>query len=113
MSAKRYLPAASSVARAIPDILARHGLTPVIQRYVLTETARGAAWLFIVLDVSPPERFVEAYAASDVMQDLSTALNGLPVVFNHLNGLCYAVLLSPSPDLKKAIPVPPPLWVVG
>jgi len=113
MSAKRYLPAASSVARAIPGILARNGLRPVIRRYVLTETAQGAAWLFIVLNASPLERFVEVYAASDVLHNLSKALNGLPVVFNHLNGLCYAVLLSPSPDLKEAIPAPPPLWVVG
>lgn len=114
MSAKRYLPAAYSVARAIPDILAQRGLRPVISRLVLTETRQGAAWLFIILNVNPADRFVEAYAASDALHNLSTALHGLPVIFmNNLNGPCYAVLLSPSPELKKAIPVSTPLWVAG
>ena len=94
MSAKLYLPAASSVAQAIPGILAQRGLRPAISRFVLTETERGAAWLFVVLDVSPLDPFVEVYAASDELSNLSTAL-GFPVVFNRLNGLCYAVLLSP------------------
>jgi hypothetical protein len=99
MSVNRYLPAARSVAQAIPGILAQRGLKPLISRFVLTETERGAAWLFVVLDVSPLDPVVEAYAASDVLNHLSTALQGHPVVINsNSDGLRYAVLLSSSPN---------------
>jgi len=101
MSVNRYLPAARSVAQAIPGILAQCGLKPLISRFVLTETERGAAWLFVVLDVSPLDLVVEAYAASDVLHYLSTALHGHPVVINsNSDGLRYAVLLG-SPNLLK------------
>ena len=96
MSANRYLPAASYVAQTIPAILSQHGLKPFISRCVLTETERGAAWLFVILEVSPQEH-PEDYAASDVLHDLSTAFQGLPVVISNSAGLRYAVLLgSPS-----------------
>lgn len=104
MSANRYLPAARSVARAIPEILAQRGLKPPISRFVLTETGQGAAWLFIILDVSPRDRLVETYAASDVLRHLSTAFHGHPVVFSNSEGFRYAVLLSPSPNLRQAMP---------
>jgi hypothetical protein len=68
----------------------------------LTETEQGAAWLFVVLDVSPLTRFVEAYTGSEVLHQLSTALNGLPVVVNVMNDLSYAVLLSPPQDFKSS-----------
>ena len=101
MSANRYLPAARSVAQAFPGILAQRGLNPHFSRFVLTETEQGAAWLFVVLDVSPLTRFVEAYTDSDVLHHLSTALNGLPVVINTMNDLSYAVLLSPPQDFRR------------
>jgi hypothetical protein len=101
MSVNRYLPAARSVAQAIPGILAQRGLKPLISRFVLTETERGAAWLFVVLEVSPLEH-LEDYAASDVLHYLSTALHGHPVVINsNSDGVRYAVLLSPPPNLLK------------
>jgi hypothetical protein len=93
MSASRYLPAAQSVAQAIPGILAQLGLKPFISRYVLTETEQGHAWLFAVLEVSP-QNHPEDYAAAEVLHYLSTALNGLPVVISESYGLRYAVLLS-------------------
>jgi hypothetical protein len=95
MSASRYLPAARSVAQAIPGILAQRGLKPFISRFVLTETEQGSAWLFVVLEVSP-EQSLEDYAASDVLDYLSTALHGLPVVISNSYGMRYAVLLSPT-----------------
>jgi hypothetical protein len=101
MSANRYLPAARSVALAFPEILAQRGLNPPISRFVLTETEQGAAWLFVVLDVSPLTRFVETYTGSEILHHLSTELNGLPVVVNILNGLSYAVLLSPMQDFTR------------
>jgi len=97
MSVYRYLPAARYVAQAIPGILAQHGLKPFISRFVLTETQQGNAWLFVVLEVSPLNH-PEYYAASYVLDYLSTALHGLPVVISDSYGLRYAVLLG-SPDL--------------
>ena len=96
MGIDRYLSAARFVAQTIPAILAQLGLKPFISRFVLTETERGAAWLFVVLEISPPEN-LEDYAAFDVLHYLSTALHGLPVVISNSYGLRYAVLLG-SPN---------------
>ncbi|MEW5873455.1 MAG: hypothetical protein AB1894_29615 [Chloroflexota bacterium] len=93
MSAEHYLPAARQVAQAVPGILAERGLKPFISRFVLTETEQGHVWLFVVLEVSPLEH-PEDYAASDVLDYLSTALHGLPVVISNSYGMRYAVLLS-------------------
>ena len=95
MSVQRYLPAAQMVAQAIPDILVEQGLEPFISRYVLTETAHGDAWLFVVMDDSALE-FLDAYAAKSVVSSLSRAFHGHPVLFSNSYGLRYAVLLSPS-----------------
>ena len=95
MSVNRYLPAARYVAQAIPGILAQRGLKPFISRFVLTETQQGNAWLFVVLEVSPQDH-PEDYAASDVLDYISTALHGLPVVISNSYGMRYAVLLSSS-----------------
>ena len=100
MSISRYLPAARSVAQAIPGILAQHGLEPHISRMVLTETMWGAAWLFVVLDLSDLS-YVEEYAGTDVLHHLSTGLFGHPVVVSASDGFRYAVLLSPSPNLRE------------
>ena len=99
MSVNRYLPAARYVAQAIPGILAQLGLKPFISRYVLTETERGAAWLFVVMEVNPLNN-LEDYATSDVLRYLSTALQGLPVVICNSYGLRYAVLLG-SPNMFR------------
>jgi len=101
MSANRYLPIASYVAQTIPVILAQTGLRPFISRCVLTETERGAAWLFFELKVSPQEN-PEDYATTDVLNYLSTALQGLPVVISNSDGLRYAVLLG-SPSILKRL----------
>jgi hypothetical protein len=99
MSANRYLTAARHVARAIPGILAQRGLSPFISRFVLTETEQGHAWLFVVLEVSPLQP-PEDYAAQDVLDYLSEALHGLPVVVSDSYGLRYAVLIG-SPGLSN------------
>lgn len=93
MSVNRYLPAAQSVAQAIPGLLAQRGLRPFISRFVLTETQQGNAWLFVVLEVSPLN-YPEDYTAPDVLDHLSTGLYGLPVVISESYGLRYAVLLG-------------------
>ena len=100
MSASRHLPAARYVAQAIPGILAELGLKPFISRFVLTETQQGNAWLFVVLEVSPQQP-LEDYADPEVLDYLSTALQGLPVVISDSYGLRYAVLLC-SPEFSEA-----------
>jgi hypothetical protein len=97
--ANRYLSAARFVAQAFPAILAQRGLVPFISRYVLTETQQGHAWLFVVLEVDLLEP-LEDYAASGLLDYLSSALQGLPVVISDSYGLRYAVLLG-SPNLFK------------
>jgi hypothetical protein len=101
LSANRYLPAAQNVAYAIPGILAELGLDPLISRFVLTETERGEAWLFVVMDDSILE-FLESYAATSVLSHLSAALHGHLVMFSNSLGLRYAVLLG-SPNLLRRI----------
>ncbi len=94
MSANRYLPAAQSVAQAIPCLLADQGLDPLlISRFVLTETERGNAWLFVVMDDSI-RNFLSAYSSPSVLSHLSMALHGHMVKFSDFYGLRYAVLLS-------------------
>lgn len=103
MSANRYLPAAQIVAEAIPKILAEQGLDPLISRFVLSESERGNAWLFVVMDDSVFAN-LEAYASTRVLSHLSTALHGHPVMFSNSLGLRYAVLLSPIVDLSERTP---------
>jgi len=98
MSVNRYLPAARYVAQAFPGILAQRGLRPFISRFVLTETEQGNAWLFVVLEVGHLQH-PEDYAAPDVLHDLSTGVNGLPVVISDSYGLRYAVLLGSAFNL--------------
>ncbi len=98
MSAKRYLAAAQTVARTIPDVLSQQGLNPLINRYVLTETERGDAWLFVVMDDSIIES-LDTYAANDILDRLSAALNGHLVLFSNSFGLRYAVHLNPDKRL--------------
>ena len=101
MSAHRYLPAAQNVAQAIPCLLTGQGLDPLISRFVLTETERGDAWLFVVMDDSVAE-FLDAYTRPSVLSHLSAALQGHRVVFSNLYGLRYAVLLSPPRNYSPA-----------
>lgn len=82
-----------------PDILSELGLEPLISRFVLTETERGNAWLFVVMD----ERIsgsIEIYGAEDVLYHITSALQGHSVLFSNSHGLYYAVLLSSS-NLRK------------
>lgn len=108
MSAYRYLSAAQKVAQAFPGILSEQGLDPLIKRFVLTETERGDAWLFVVMDDSIFAHN-ESYAAPHVLAHLSMALYGRLVLFSDSNGLRYAVLLSPSkitPEKKRIFHYP-------
>ena len=104
MPGNRYLPAAQSVAQAIPCLLADQGLDPLrISRFVLTETERGNAWLFVVMDDSVLE-FLDSYSAPRVLSYLSSALQGHIVKFSNSYGLRYAVLLSQTRNPHNPAP---------
>ena len=94
MSANHYLPAAQAVAQAIPGILAEQGLDARINRFVLTETEGGDAWLFVVMDDSVLPSLA-SYAATDTLTHLSAAFHGHLVLFSSSFGLRYAIHLSP------------------
>lgn len=93
MSANRYFSAAQTVAETFPGLLADQGLNPLISRYVLTETERGDAWLFVVMDDSVLEH-LDSYAATSVSDYLSAALHEHLVMFSNSYGLRYAILLN-------------------
>jgi len=93
MSAYRYLPDAQRVAQAFPILFMEQGLDPLISRYVLAESERGNAWLFVVMDDSVSGHLA-SYAAPNLLSHLSAALHGQPVLFSNSLGLRYAVLLS-------------------
>jgi hypothetical protein len=93
LSASRYLRAAQNIAQAIPGILVELGLDPLISRYVLTESDRGDAWLFVVMDDSVFE-LLESYTAPTVLSHLSALLHGHRVLFSNSYGLRYAILLK-------------------
>jgi hypothetical protein len=95
LSANRYLPAAENIAHVIPGILAEQGLDPLISRFVLTETEKGDAWLFVVMDDSMLIS-LESYTTTSVLSHISAALHGHHVLCSSSDGLRYAVLLSPS-----------------
>jgi hypothetical protein len=104
MSANRYLPAAQFVAESIPGILTDLGLNPLISRFVLTETERGDAWLFVVMDDSVTET-LESYSSPSMLSHLSAALHGHIVLFSTSYGLRYAILLSPARNSADNIPL--------
>jgi hypothetical protein len=104
MTANRYLPAAQSAAQAIPCILADQGLDPLrISRFVLSETDGGDAWLFVVLDDSVLD-YLESYAATSVLANISAGLHGHIVKFSNSYGLRYAVLLSQTRNPRSTSP---------
>jgi len=105
LSANRYLPAAENIAQVIPGLLAEQGLDPLISRFVLTETERGDAWLFVVMDERALALF-ERYTTPSVLAHLSAALHGHVVIpSSSSGGLRYAVLLSPSENSAKTSPM--------
>jgi hypothetical protein len=108
LNANRYIPAAESIAQAIPALLTEQGLDPFISRFVLTETEQGEAWLFVIMDHRVLE-YLECYTKPTVLAHLSAALHGHTVVSSssRSDGLHYAVLLSPSKNISQTKPCLP------
>ncbi|MDR3576890.1 MAG: hypothetical protein P4L50_23740 [Anaerolineaceae bacterium] len=94
MNVYRYLPAAENVARILPGMLVELGLDPLIDRFVLTETGNGEAWLFVVMNNRVLE-WLDCYTEPKVLYQLSAGLHGHFVFSSAFAGLRYAILLSP------------------
>ena len=108
MSTNRYIPAANRIAQAIPALLDEQGLDPLIDRFVLTETEQGEAWLFVIMNNRVLE-YQECYTKPAVLAHLSAALHGHKVVSSSSDsdGLHYAVLFSPPKDIPQTNPFLP------
>jgi hypothetical protein len=103
MSTNRYIPAAESIAKAIPVILAEQGLKPLISRFVLTETEQGEAWLFVIMSDRVLDS-IECYTKPSVLFYISAALHGHHVVYSRSGDMRYGILLSPSTNQPKTRP---------
>jgi hypothetical protein len=105
MSANRYIPHARALAAAVISVLTVRGLPPLISSVKITETERGDAWAFVVLDVKQIAR-MEAYTAQDVLHQIGTVLKGrMPVICNH-TGLGYGFSMGKRRSLPTKIEFP-------
>lgn len=103
---QQYVQRAEAIGRMVPLVLKQRGLDSMaITHGMLTQTAAGDAWLFLVLDVTRLTR-LEAYTSPDLVHQLRTVLRGLPVVISNSTGLRYAVLLSKPRKLPKRTDFP-------
>ena len=66
---------------------------------MLTETEKGDAWLFVVLD-DRVLGYLADYASTGVLAYLSAALHEHLVMFSNSYGLRYSILLSQPQRLK-------------
>ena len=102
----KYQTQAESIARILPVVLENRGLDPgAIKDFLLAESAAGMAWLLAVLDERRVER-LEAYASSQMVHQISTALRGRKVILSNSTGLRYGVLLSAAPKLPERLEYP-------
>ena len=95
---------AEAIARRLPDVLRRRGLSPAFSDWLVTAD-HGLTWLFGVLDLRRIER-LEQYSQPDLLHHLSTAIGGRPVYLSNSSGLRYAVLLSAPPRLPRRVDFP-------
>ncbi|HOV49547.1 MAG TPA: FtsK/SpoIIIE domain-containing protein [Anaerolineae bacterium] len=95
---------AEAIARRLPDVLRRRGLSPAFSDWLVTAD-HGLTWLFGVLDLRRIER-LEQYSRPDLLHHLSTAIGGRPVYLSNSSGLRYAVLLSAPPRLPRRVDFP-------
>lgn len=101
----RWMAAAETAAEIILTALGSlRGTDPaLVERFVLTETPGGDAWLFAVIDdlrIESYEPWVRA------VHGLSTNLRGKPVYISNSSGFRYAVLLSERPPLPERVDFP-------
>ncbi|NIP85422.1 MAG: hypothetical protein GTO03_07600, partial [Planctomycetales bacterium] len=97
-------PVVRQIMARLPRALLERGLEPAVGAWVYS-TAQDLRVLFAVLDVEGVGR-MERYIANTTLHQLSTALEGLPVVVSNTDGLRYAVILSDRPLLPARAEFP-------
>jgi len=101
-----FLSMAQYAATVVRHVLVNErNLAPPV-KWLLTQTNRGNVWLFAVLDERNLGRNISAYTNQSVLHQLSTALNGKPVILSNTTGLRYAVLLQQRPQLPALVSFP-------
>lgn len=94
---QRYGPLAQRIMRRVPEVLRQHRLLPAFKKWALTND-NGLVILFGVLDddriVRQTQRPLLAYHAPAVLHDISTIMDGVPVVPSNSSGLRYAFVLD-------------------
>jgi hypothetical protein len=106
---RRYVLAGRAAVRRTLDVLRSNGLEPAFSEWLMTNNG-GRVWLLGVLDVrriaGTQRRYTRWYTDPDLLHDLSTACNGVPVYTSNSNGLRYAFLLSRRPRLPRRADFP-------
>ncbi|MBN1810591.1 MAG: hypothetical protein JXA14_02005, partial [Anaerolineae bacterium] len=101
---KGKLREAELIAQRIPAVMRQRGLLPAFDDWLLTAD-RGMIWLFGVLDLQRIQR-LEDYQSAGLLHHLSTDIQGKPIYLSNSDGLRYAILLSPHPELPRHLPFP-------
>jgi DNA-binding MarR family transcriptional regulator len=103
--AKRFVLSSQTVARRLPTVLEKRGLDAgTVKRWLLT-TDRGEVWLFAEMDTKRIAR-IERYTGKDLVHQVSTVCNGIPVALSNSSGLRYCFLLSQRPELPRRADFP-------
>ena len=95
---------ARQISQQLPNLFSRRKLTPLFSSIDLTRLAN-----FSILLASMDTRKIGdhgPYTHPELLHQLSTDLNGLPVYLSNHTGIRYVFLLSPLPKLPRKIDLP-------
>jgi hypothetical protein len=95
---------AEVVMKIIPQVMAQRGLPPLFSGWMITRYM-NLSWLFGVVDVHQVEK-LERYTDKNLVHQMSTALDNLPVYLSNSSGLRYVTLLSPRPRMQRTAVFP-------
>ncbi len=113
---RRFAPAMRRVMARTPQVLTQRRLTPKFREWLVTrEDETGLTVAFGVLDddylVRHTQTPLTAYFRPDVLHDLSTLLDGMPVFPSNTSGMRYAFVLDRGQfgQLPGSVDFPSPL----
>lgn len=94
-----------NTVNTIHTVLENRGLAPLFSGYKLMHTDHGTSWLFAILDDRKIAK-IENYTNPKVLHQISTALDGAPVILSNHSGIRFAVLVSDKPELSQIVEYP-------
>ncbi|MFQ5615106.1 MAG: hypothetical protein ACE5GO_01400 [Anaerolineales bacterium] len=101
----RFHAEAYAVAGKMVLALRQRNLSPVFQKFILTETQQNAIWLIGVLDQNRIGK-IDPYGSESTLHQISTLVGGKPTIWSNTSGVRYAVLLAGRPQLPELVPFP-------